>query len=144
MPKNIDQAAANLKQAADSGIIGPRYIAGIDAADWKSRASDPQTAQNYATGVTAAIADGRYQRGIERVTNEQWRAAAKQKGGSIIGQRVSGGIDNYRKNFGPILSAINSAVASLPARTTSPTQNVQNRLLPVIQAAMQASGKSFS
>lgn len=144
MGKTIQQAAENLRQVASQGIIGPRYIAGVRAADWQTAASSAQAEQNYAAGVQAAVAEGRRRAGIMEVSNEQWRTAAEQKGGAVIGQRILGAIDKYTRGFGPILSAMNSAASSLPPRTTSPSQNIQNRMVPIVRAAVEASGKSFS
>jgi hypothetical protein len=78
------------------------------------------------------------------VSNQEWQRMSEEKGGPIIGQRVVASIDRYTRNFGPILSAMNAASASLPGRTTSASQNIQNRLVPIVQAAMAAAGKSFS
>lgn len=141
--KTIAQAVENLRAVASTQIIGQRYIAGVQGADWQGPASSPQTAQNWANGVQQAISDGRYASGIQRVSNADWRTAAEQKGGPVIAQRVLGAVQKYQQNFGPILSAMNNAAGGLPARTTSPSQNIQNRMVPVVRAAVEASGKTF-
>jgi hypothetical protein len=142
--RTIQEAAANLTQVAAAGIIGPRYIAGVQKADWQTAASSAQAETNYAEGVQRAVAAGTRRAGILAVSNQQWQQASEQKGGPIIGQRVQGGIAKYSQNFGPILQAMNSAADALPPRTTSPSQNITNRMIPIVRAAVEASGKTFS
>jgi len=142
--RTIQEAGANLRAVATAGLIGPRYIQGVNGADWQTPAASDQAEQNYATGVQAAVAEGRRRAGILAVTNAEWRTAAAEKGGAIIGNRIVGAIEKYQRNFGPILTAMNAAAGTLPARTTSASQNIQNRMLPVVRAAVEAAGKTFS
>jgi len=142
--RTIQQAAANLTQVAAAGIIGPRYRDGVQSADWQTNAASQQAETNYAEGVQRAVAAGTRRAGILAVSNEQWRQAAIEKGVPIIGQRVQAGIAKYTQNFGPILQAMNSAADNLPPRTTSPSQNITNRMVPIVRAAVEAAGKAFS
>jgi hypothetical protein len=138
--KTIDNAVENLRQVAP--FIGQRYTVGVQGADWQGPASSPESEANYAMGVQQAIADGRRIRGITAVSNQQWRDAAVSKGAAVIGQRVLDSLAKYRVNFAPILQAQNNAAAALPPRTASARQNVTNRLLPIIEAAQIAAGKT--
>ncbi len=140
--KTIQQAAENLRSVAP--LIGQRYTVGINNADWQGPASSDQAEQNYGAGVQRAIADGSRREGILSVSNQQWQQAATSKGSGVIGQRIVDAIPKYTSNFGPILAAMSTVSANLPPRTASASQNVTNRLLPVIQAAMSAAGKQFS
>lgn len=144
MGRTIAEAAANLEQVAKANIIGPRYIAGIKKADWQTAAASEQAELNYASGVQAAITDKRRQAGVMAVSNQDWQTAAEMKGGPIISNRVLGGIAKYTRNFGPILEQVNRTVATLPARTTSPSQNIRARMEPVVQAMVEASGKTYT
>ncbi len=139
-PKTIQQSAENLRQVA--ALIGPRYTIGINNADWQTPASSDQAEQNYASGVQAAVASGARRSGILNVTNQQWQTAATTKGAGVIGQRIADAIPKYIANFGPILAAMSAEQATLPPRTTSATQNVTNRLIPIIHAAQRAAGKA--
>ena len=138
--KTIDQAVANLQQVAP--FIGQRYTSGVQGADWQGPASSAESETNYAAGVQQAVADGRRIAGINRVSNQQWRDAAVTKGAAVIGQRVIEGLPKYRVNFAPVLQALNNAAAALPPKTASARQNVTNRLLPIIEAAQIAAGKT--
>lgn len=141
-PKTIDQAVENLRSVAS--LIGPRYTIGINNADWQTAASSDQAEQNYGTGVAQAVADGSRRAGILKVSNQEWQQKSVTKGAAVIGQRITDALPKYRAGFAPILAAMSQVQANLPPRTTSATQNVQNRLIPVIRAAVEASGKSFS
>lgn len=142
--KTIQMAAENLRQVASAGIIGPRYIAGVRAADWQTAAASQQAETNYAEGVQRAVAAGTRRSGILAVSNQAWQQAAEQKGGAVIGARIVASIDKYSRNFGPILQAMNAASDALPGRTTSPSQNIANRMVPIVRAAVEAAGKQFS
>lgn len=141
-PKTIQQAAENLRNVAP--LIGARYTIGINNADWQGPASSEQAEQNWGQGVQRAIASGARREGILAVSNQQWQTAATTKGAPVIGQRIVDSISKYSQNFGPILQAIGAVSQNLPPRTASASQNVTNRLLPVIRAAMEAAGKQFS
>lgn len=142
--KTIQMATEALRGAASSPELSRRYIAGVQSADWQTGASSAQASQNYADGVARAVSEGRFTAGVQAVSNQEWRQAAEAKGGPVIGQRIIGALNKYTQNFGPILSAMNSAAGSLPARTTSPSQNITNRMIPIVRAAVEASGKTFS
>lgn len=144
MGKTIQQAVENLRAIANTPVISQRYQQGVEAADWATPTQSPAAAANWFAGVTQANADGRYQAGVQRVTNQEWRQMSVQKGAAIIGQRIVASLNKYQARFGPILQAMNTAAAALPPRTSSASQNIQQRLLPVVQAAMQAAGKSFN
>ena len=140
--KTIQQAAENLRNVAP--LIGARYTIGINNADWQTAASSEQAETNWGTGVQAAIASGSRREGILAVSNQSWQQASVTKGAGVIGQRITDAIPKYSANFGPILQAMTTAQQNLPPRTSSPSQNVTNRLLPIIRAAREAAGKQMS
>jgi len=140
--KTIQQAVENLRSV--STLIGPRYTMGINNADWQGPASSDQAEINYGVGVNAAIAAGTRRAGILGVSNQAWQTASVTKGAAVIGQRIVDALPKYQANFAPILTAMSTAAAALPPRTTSASQNVTNRLLPIIRAAQEAAGKTFT
>jgi len=141
-PKTIQQAAENLRTVAP--LVQARYVQGVTGADWQTPAASDQAETNYADGVQRAVARGARRDGIMQVTNQAWQQAAINKGGPRIGPGITESIDKYPRNFGPILQAITAAVATLPPRTTSAQQNVQNRLMPIIRAEKEAAGREFN
>lgn len=140
--KTIQIAMDNLRSAAP--LIGPKYTVGVQGADWQGPASSQQAEVNWQTGVQRAIADGSRLAGIQAVSNASWQQAAIAKGSAVIGQRIVDSLTKYQQNFGPILAAMNNAAAALPPRTTSASQNINNRMIPIVRAAVEAAGKVFS
>lgn len=140
--KTLEQTVENLR--GSSGLIGARYTVGINNASWQQAAASDQAETNYGQGVQAAIANGTRRSGILRVSDADWRNASISKGAAVIGQRIVDALPKYRANFAPILAAMSAAAEALPPRTTSATQNVQQRLLPIIAAAQTAAGKTPS
>lgn len=140
--KTVQQAADNLRTA--SATMGARYAIGIQGADWQTPAASDQAEVNWGTGVQRAMADGSRRTGILAVSNSVWQQLAISKGQAVIGTRVVDALDKYMRKFGPVLTAMNTAAAALPPRTASATQNVQNRLLPIIAAAKGAVGKEMN
>ena len=112
---------------------------GVEQADWANAVRDPQAQTNWAAGVQKAAAEQAYSKGVNRVSNEEWRRMAASKGAASIGQGMSLGADKYARRFSPILSAMNDAAKSLPARSTDANSNIDNRLKPVVAAAIEAS-----
>lgn len=139
-PKTLDQTVENLRGAA--GLIGGRYTTGIQNATWQANAASDQAERNYGDGVNRAIAEGSRRTGIMRVSDAEWREKSIAKGAAVIGQRIVDSLNKYRQNFAPILAAMSAASEALPPRTTSATQNVTMRLLPIIAAAQTAAGKT--
>ena len=140
--KTLDQTVENLRSVA--GLIGARYTVGINNASWQQAAASDQAEANYGTGVQRAIADGSRRSGIMKVSDAEWRQQSIAKGAAVIGARITDSLNKYRQNFAPILAAMTSVSENLPPRTTSATQNVTTRLLPVIAAAQTAAGKTPS
>ena len=137
--QNITSAGDHLRESAR--LIGPRYIEGVRVADWQGPAASEAAEQNFAEAMTKAIQDQSRRVGIQRVDNAQWRSAAIDKGGRVIGERVTAAVGKYVERFRPILEAMNSAAEGAPRRTLDFRTNIEQRLVPVVEAAKRASGK---
>lgn len=138
--KTIGEAEANLKQSI--AYIPDRYKKGVMAADWATPAGSDEAESNYATAISQAIADGTRQRKIRETSNAVWQAGASGKGAVNIGPGILAGLEKYRSNMSPVLDAMNAASDAAPARTTDYRTNITQRLIPVIEAAKRAAGKS--
>jgi len=139
MPKvhrTITQAQENLK--ASTSQIPARYKAGVQSADWATPAGSEQAEINYSQGVNEAIANKSRQKGVQEAGNTTWRNGAINKGANVIAQRINDSIQKYGQNFQPILSAMNAASDAAPAKTRDPMQNIDNRMKPVVLAAIAA------
>jgi len=90
------------------------YIEGVRTTrkDWAELTV--AAAENYIQGVQAAIADGRFQRGVEKVGTQKWRENTISKGGTRWGQGVRLGGIEYAKGFAPYRDALEALV--LPPR----------------------------
>lgn len=134
--KTITQAASNYKSSVS--LVPERYRMGVESADWASAVRRPEAEQNWSAGVQKAAAEQAYSKGVGRVSNEEWRRMASSKGAASIAQGMSLGADKYQRRFAPILSAMNDAAKSLPARSTDAMANIDTRLKPIVTAAMAA------
>jgi hypothetical protein len=76
------------------------------------------------------------------MSNQEWQQAAVNKGAAIIGQRVQDSLDKWQRNFAPIYDKVVAEVQRLPAKTTDWRSNVNNRLVPTVDAWKKASGKA--
>lgn len=138
--KTIEQAAKNMETAILT--IPERYRQGVRAANWKAAAASEQAEKNWKAGLAKAYASGSRKKGIGKVTNEEWQEASATKGGDVIGTRMTASLQKYKDNFGAILAKINTVADGLPPRTTDYVSNVNKRLIPIIKAMKEASGKA--
>ena len=138
----IQQSTENYKSSV--AVVVPRYKQGIAGADWAGSVRKAETEANWGAGVQKAMAENAYSKGVARVSNEEWKRAADTKGAASIAQGMQLGAEKYARRFAPILDAMNSAAASLPARTQDPMQNIDGRLKPVVNAAIQAAKTNSS
>jgi hypothetical protein len=133
--KTIGQASANLVQSVS--LIPERYRQGVQGADWKSKAGSDSAEANFKAEMSKVIAEGRRKKGVDATSNETWRAGAVAAADSI-GAAITASKDKYEKNFAAILTAMNSAADQAKPRTTDAMVNIDNRLKPVVKAAMDA------
>lgn len=77
------------------------YIEGVRTTrkDWE--AETLAAAENYAIGVTQAIAENRFERGVAKSGTEKWRRNTVEKGGTRWGQGVRLGGAEYARGFAP-------------------------------------------
>ena len=138
--KTIQEAGQHLSDA--STTIGPRYAAATARADWEGPSSSREAEANYSEGVNEAIAKGSRVQGIRNAGNTKYQKGCADKGASVIGQRVKAARGEYEQSFGPVLSAMNSAADAAPAKTRDFRANINNRLVPVVEAARRAAGRT--
>jgi len=77
------------------------YIIGVQTTrkDWASNtvAAGP----NYVQGVQQAIAENRFERGVEKAGTAKWKTNTIEKGGTRWGQGVRMAEPEYARGFGP-------------------------------------------
>ena len=138
--KTKEEARANFE--ASIGYIPDRYRSGVAKADWLTPAKSDVAEKNFADGISKAISAKTRQKEIAKLSNEDWRAAAVNKGAPIIGDRIRGALDKWSSNWGPMYDQVAARVAALPARTTDWRANINNRLVPTVETWKKASGKA--
>lgn len=70
--------------------------------------------------------------GINKVSDAEWRNDAITKGAPVIQTRMVAAASKQAANFEPYRRALEAV--TLPPRTGDPIQNVQNRVIPIVQA----------
>ena len=90
------------------------YKSGVEASgvQWEEKTADAVDAYN--SGVTQAIADDRFSRGVRAAGNEKWRRKSSDVGAGRFGPGVTAAKGDYEKGFAPYRETI-SAI-ELPAR----------------------------
>lgn len=137
--KTIAEAKKHLGESV--ALIPARYKEATSKAEWATKASSTEAEANYGAGVAEAVAAGSRVKGIEKVGDTKYRKGCVDKGAPVIGTRITAALEDYGREFSPILSAMNAAEEAAPARTRDFRTNVNNRLIPVVEAAKRAAGK---
>lgn len=138
--KTIDQAAVNLESSIS--LIPDRYEMGVKGASWQAAAASQQAEANFAAGIQKAIGNKSRQKGVAKVSDEEWRNKTITLGKQRIGEGIRANLDKYKTRFNPVLQAMNNAAASAPPRTVDAMANIDNRLKRVVQAAINASPRN--
>ena len=134
--KTIQEARKHLGESTT--LIPSRYEESTSKATWEEPASSPQAEENYIAGVQEAISAGTRVSGIHAAGDSKYRNGCKTKGKPVIAKRITDALGEYEAQFAPVLAAMNSAADSAPARTRDPMSNIDNRLKPVVNAAIAA------
>lgn len=138
--KTKEEAKANFE--ASIGYIPDRYKAGVNKADWLTPAKSDAAEKNFADGVSKAITNKTRQKEISKLTNEDWKNGAINKGAPIIGERIRGALNDWAANWGPMYDQVASTVTALPAKGIDWRANINNRLVPVVASWRKAAGKT--
>jgi len=124
------KSAAQIDAAykASLGTVAPKYQAGIQATQgWKDSAIKGQALYEQRMQDQKVLA--RREKGLQQVSDEQWRAKAANVGASRIAQGMQASTDKRTRNYEPYRAAIEGI--SLPDRTGDAEQNVINRVVPI-------------
>lgn len=120
--KNWEASHGRVPQAYSEGVRGAKDVIakGIAAEDL------------YAQKVQEAIASKRRAKKLALVSDEQWRAAALDKGASRIATGMAASKQKFNTGMSKVLSTIQSV--SIAPRTSDPMANVDNRVKPIVAA----------
>lgn len=129
-----------VKSAADSATkfvqrasaAGPAYSAGVQSPKNPWAASTTAAANTYATAVTQAVADQRFQKGVTKAGDAKWQANSSGKGAQRYPTGIQGAQSAYQNGVQPYLSAL--ASIQLPARGPKGDPNNVQRVQAIATA----------
>lgn len=114
MAKVKSAEAASAKWQRRAGNAGPEYEEGVrnPRADWATETK--AAAPSYSAGVTKAVQEKRYERGVSKAGTAKWQKNAVEKGPTRYaeGVRLSG--DAYTTGTAPYLAVLSGL--QLPPR----------------------------
>ncbi len=86
---------------------------------------------NYETKMADTTVLARRGKALAKLTDADWKTPALEKGAARIGQGMQAGADKQSRNYEPYRAALDGA--TLPARTTDPMANIDNRVKGVVR-----------
>ena len=123
--KSQSDIKKNYEQA--TSIVTERYKTGVASANWKDDALAGQDL--YVQTMQDPNVLARRNKGINKVSDDEWRKDTLDKGSGVIAARMKAASPKQAANFEPYRAALEGM--TLPARTTDPAQNVANRVTPI-------------
>ena len=116
------------------------YQAGVEAPrrDWETATAAAEDA--YQSGVTQAIAEKRFGKGVRAAGSEKWQRNAIEKGGQRWGPGVAMAEAAYAAGFAPFRDAIERV--TLPPRFARRDPRNLNRVKAVVDALIAASKRT--
>lgn len=104
--------------------VANAYTKGVDRAEdpiGKGIAAEPL----YQAKLTEAFAENKRAKNLAKVTNEEWKRLAKDKGARRIVDGMKAAEPKMRSGIGRVLSALDDV--TLPPRTADGMENLMNR-----------------
>jgi len=127
--KPLDQVTK--KWDAAIGRVPGAYTDGVNSAK-DVIAKGVAAEELYKQKLQESMADGRRARNLAKVSDEQWRAAAREKGASRIGPGMTAAKGKFRAGISDVLSTIQGV--SIAPRSADPMANIDNRVKPIVAA----------
>lgn len=127
--KDIGTSKANYAGSASEAVR--RWKTEIPKAEWKQPSLDAGAVELHRVKTMEALDAGRREKGIEAVSDAEWRSRTLKKGGATMASAMSGSADKWAQKYSPYKSALEGV--DLPDKSADPMQNIDNRLKPVVQ-----------
>ena len=127
--KSLADIQANYSAAAST--VPQKYTKGVQqATGWQSAsiAAEPL----YAAAIQTAITNQSRVKGVQKVSDATWQSASLNLGAARIGPGITAAAPKQAANFAKYKAVLESI--TLPAKTTDPATNVQNRVIPIVTA----------
>jgi hypothetical protein len=133
--KNISAAQAATNWAAAMANSSAKMTAGVQAVTEAPSVAAIAAIPRMVQGIQAAAADGRIQRGLQRVTLQAWQQAMINKGITRVATGATNAKPKVQAFMTQFLPFLQQAVATLPPRGDV-NQNIQ-RAVAMMQANAQ-------
>jgi len=119
-------------------VVPERYKNGIEGTnDWKAKSLEGQAL--YTTRMQDPNVLARREKGLQKVTDQDWKGNALSKGVQRIGPGMTAGAAKQAANYEPVRKELEAL--TLPPRGPDAMANIDARVKPVVQAAKRAVGK---
>ncbi len=131
MARITPQQAAE-KLGTRIGQSGTAYMNGVNAVTENPAQKAIAAAPKWVAGIQDAIANGRYERGLSRVTLTGWKNAVATYGQSrYVGsaQKAQANYLTFAQEFFPYLDQVSQTVNAMPANTIE--DNIQRMITNV-------------
>lgn len=122
----VSGASANAEKLVENYVAQPGKL---DAA------KSDQAEKNYADQVSKAVAGKYRQKALGRLTEADLNAGMREKGASAYRSGTNAAKDTWAEEVEPHLATLDNL--KLPARTTDPMQNIDNRVKGVARALIE-------
>ena len=130
--KPIEEAKTNYKSAAT--FAPTRYEAGVRRATGVIEAAI-KGQELYEAKMSDPAVLARRAKALARLSDEDWRKAALEKGKERIGRGMAFGAEKWAKEWRPYAEAL--AALELPPRSVDPMANIDNRLKAVVSTLVE-------
>ena len=130
MVKVKPESDAKKNYEDSTALVPARFEQGVNRAEWQQAAKDGQDL--YVTQMTNSDVLARRTKGIDKVSDTEWRKNAVDKGKNIIGTRMKAASDKQVAGFRPYREALTAV--DLPPKVADPMANLMNRAGAVVKA----------
>ena len=131
--KDINTIASKWSSRAQAA--GPDYTAGVKSTTKDWAALTAASSDSWGAGVSAAVSDGRFAKGVTAAGTPKWQQAAATKGAQRYPQGVASGQPAYVAGFTPMLQECPNR--NLPPRSPRGSPNNITRV-STVDAALHA------
>ena len=121
-------SAATENWNASIGRVAGAYKKGVEAATnviERSKAAE----ETWKAGIQAAAARDARRKGLEKVSDADWKKAAVDKGAARIGAGMTAGKEKFARGISEVIGVLQGI--SLPPRSIDPEANVDARVKPI-------------
>lgn len=134
-----DKAARRAAYERSIGGVPASYKAGVESTQgWQKAAIDGQGLYEQRMQDQSVLR--RRANSLAKVTDQDWKNKASQVGSQRIAMGMQAGAQKQADNYEPIAEALRGV--TLPARTGDAMANIDARVKPIVQAAINASPKN--